>query len=355
MKNNLIIIAYGSVMLFLAVLTGCKEEQPVDPSTTIKLTDIISEVSIDQNIGEYVDGEPPESNSNSRPVVAGANEIVHGGALILRVQLPDSAKQVFVSMRNTGSDYLTLSFGEWVPGYFVIAVEDHLKQGKAAGRSINTPGYREKNTKCKAPTRLNESCLFRYDMETCLLIITFTNNESISDFALDIASGSGNQVSEFVSHEVTVNSQASSSNMLQVSLNWADLVDMDLHVETPDGHDIYYMEPIGENGGTLDLDSNPACEYDNINNENIRWLSGEPARGIYVVRADLWSACDKDHSFPFVVSARINGRMSTFSGNFTAAEESYGAAFSGRIITRLYYYEVPGYVPAISQPYTMAC
>jgi hypothetical protein len=335
MKKKLIFGAIITSVLLLAMIISCKDEQPVEP-TKIKLTDIISEVSINQSYGEYFDGEPPSSNSNTIPVIAGTNEIVQGGSLILRVQPSDSAKKIIISLRKTGLDYLSLSFGEIEPGYFVINLEDFYKQEQTF-KSINeTIKPKKKNSKINNPLKSSENYHLSNDLETYLLVISFSNTETINNFVIDIASGIDEQISEFASHDVTVNSQASSSNTLQVSLNWVDLVDIDLHVETPNGNDIYYGEPIGQNGGSLDLDSNPACEYDYVNNENITWFSNEPAKGLYIVRADLWSACEKNHSFPFVASVRLKGKTEIFSGNFFPSDETFGDAYSGRIITTFY-------------------
>jgi papain like cysteine protease AvrRpt2 len=339
------------LLAIIYTLSGCKTEESTEPDKE-KLTEFITEISIGDNFGEYIAGDLPQSNSNTTSIVAGTHEIVEGGSLILRVQPSDLVNKLIISLKETDSDNGTLI----EPGYFIIELTNDFKQTQV-GKSGNEITYHRKIKKSKFDNILKSQVnqQFINETETYLLIITFSDEKVINDFSINVASANGNEIGEFIDHDVSVNYQASLSNSLQVSLNWVDLVDMDLHIETPNGNDIYYGEPLGQNGGILDLDSNPGCEYDYVNNENVTWLSNEPAKGSYIVRVDLWSACDKNQRFPFVISTRINGKTGTFSGNFTPSEETYGEAYSGRIITKLYYYEIPGTIPAIKQPTNMTC
>jgi uncharacterized protein YfaP (DUF2135 family) len=107
---------------------------------------------------------------------------------------------------------------------------------------------------------------------------------------------------------------------------------MDLHVQTPNEEDIYYGSRIGENGGTLDLDSNAGCNIDNINNENITWIESAPACGAHVIRVDLWSACGKTGPFPFVATVKQGDTVKTYDGTFQASDETEGGALSGTIV-----------------------
>lgn len=88
------------------------------------------------------------------------------------------------------------------------------------------------------------------------------------------------------------------SGDIQVSLSWDTQTDVDLHVIEPKpdgsagGEEIDYAHRSSASGGQLDLDSNPACNFDNVNNENVYWPSGSAPQGEYIVKVDLWSACE---------------------------------------------------------------
>jgi len=79
---------------------------------------------------------------------------------------------------------------------------------------------------------------------------------------------------------------------VKVSLSWDTASDVDLHVVTPDGWEIYYGNTTDSNGGQLDLDSNASCTIDNINNENIFWPAGQSPQGEYEVSAEMYADCE---------------------------------------------------------------
>ncbi len=92
---------------------------------------------------------------------------------------------------------------------------------------------------------------------------------------------------------------------LVVSLRWDTESDLDLHVVTPNGVEIwagninsYQMPPPGtpidasawREGGILDFDSNAGCVIDGRRAENVVWQAAPPA-GTYLVRVDTASLC----------------------------------------------------------------
>jgi hypothetical protein len=92
---------------------------------------------------------------------------------------------------------------------------------------------------------------------------------------------------------------------LVVNLAWDTESDLDLHVVTPDGVEVwagninsYQMPPPGspvdasvwQQGGILDFDSNAGCVIDGRRQENVVWQVSPPA-GTYVVRVDTPSLC----------------------------------------------------------------
>ena len=105
------------------------------------------------------------------------------------------------------------------------------------------------------------------------------------------------------------------TGVLQVSLSWDQENDLDLHLIEPGGEEIYFSNSVSENGGFLDLDSNPACYIDGIQNENITYSDEAVVEaGTYIVKVDPWSYCSLTENTHFIVTARLNGQLITGSG-----------------------------------------
>lgn len=156
----------------------------------------------------------------------------------------------------------------------------------------------------------------------------------------------------------TANFQRVGTGPLQVSLSFDRSDDVDLHVVTPAGVDIYYGNT-SNSGGSLDLDSNPGCRIDGVNNENIVWpVNSSPAQGTYKVRVDLYDSCTNG-PVNFTVKVINCGVISTFTGSFVASDQDAGGAGSGRLVADVPYVPCSGltvsgratyddYVPATS-------
>ncbi len=138
------------------------------------------------------------------------------------------------------------------------------------------------------------------------------------------------------------------SGDIQVSLSWDTLTDVDLHVFTPASEHIYYGNRSDSTGGQLDLDSNPSCSFDNVNNENIFWGEGRAPVGEYRVVADLWSDCGTlasevtTHWRATILTS--DGQFDVFEGEFSpgmpddgidSAED--GSSVDDSEITRFFY------------------
>ena len=118
---------------------------------------------------------------------------------------------------------------------------------------------------------------------------------------------------------------------LQVSLTFDNAKDVDLHLIEPEYNyesgdavsfyerHIYYGNRKSAAGGMLDLDSNPGCSIDNINNENITYNDSTafiPA-GTYKVYVDMFSNCDPSIATNYVVTVFYGGSLiATKSGIF---------------------------------------
>jgi hypothetical protein len=124
---------------------------------------------------------------------------------------------------------------------------------------------------------------------------------------------------------------------IQVSLSWNAGSDVDLHVVEPgaSAEEIYWQHTTSGAGGTLDLDSNPACAIDGIQNENITYPSTS-LHGTYTVRVDYYDSCGVT-STDYVVTIRVKGQsVLTFTGTLTGAGDNGGAG-SGATITTFSY------------------
>jgi len=120
---------------------------------------------------------------------------------------------------------------------------------------------------------------------------------------------------------------------VQVNVHWDTPNDVDLHVVDPTGEEIFYGNTSSASGGTLDLDSNPACYIDGINNENIYWPTGQAPAGEYTVRVDFWASCD-GQPVEYRVTVVLGGTdVSTYDGSFTAADADGGGLGSGELVT----------------------
>ena len=123
---------------------------------------------------------------------------------------------------------------------------------------------------------------------------------------------------------------------LKVSLSWDTPTDVDLHLvePAPDHEEIYYGNKQSSSGGELDLDSNPDCRIDGVNNENITYPRGSsPPEGEYTVRVDYYSNCGGE-SAAYTVTVDNCGVRSLFEGTFAPDDEDRGGAGSGREVAR---------------------
>ena len=102
---------------------------------------------------------------------------------------------------------------------------------------------------------------------------------------------------------------------VQVTLNWTDGVDLDLHVVEPSGEEIYYQHDRSGTNGQLDLDNK--CEnFVSGRPENIYWPpagSGGAPTGTYLIKVVWYDDCSESPAeVPFSVRVIIRGRVYTF-------------------------------------------
>lgn len=130
---------------------------------------------------------------------------------------------------------------------------------------------------------------------------------------------------------------------LQISLSFDNDKDVDLHLLEPgfeegEGEHIYYGNRQSLNGGWLDLDSNPACNIDHVNNENIFYNDSTAyiKPGLYKVYAVMWSNCDPSIATNYIVTVFYNGQLINTTtgdnpavGTFPVGAPSTGSSLYG--------------------------
>jgi hypothetical protein len=125
---------------------------------------------------------------------------------------------------------------------------------------------------------------------------------------------------------------------LQVSLVFDMPDDLDLHLIEPSGTEIYYGALMSPSGGTQDLDSNPACFQDYVNNENITYTGVTPPTGMYTVRVDYWEDCAFGSGpVNYVVTVTKGGIPTTYMGSFPDGSSDAGGAGSGATVATFTY------------------
>lgn len=150
-----------------------------------------------------------------------------------------------------------------------------------------------------------------------------------------------------------------SAGALQVTLRFPVAEDVDLHVVEPlrDGGtcEIWYgntnnypdggipipipipLPPPCGAKGWLDLDSNAACNIDNVNVENVIYPAGAaPTPGKYTVRVDYYQNCGTTSPVPYEVEVRANGQTRFYCGLFQPNQSDRGAAGSGVTVTEFW-------------------
>jgi hypothetical protein len=104
---------------------------------------------------------------------------------------------------------------------------------------------------------------------------------------------------------------------VQASVWWDAPTDVDLHVIDPAQEEVYFANRESASGGVLDLDSNPACNIDGINNENIVWPTGGAPTGSYTINLVYFDDCGEAES-NYVVTLQVVGQAPrVFTGTFT--------------------------------------
>lgn len=113
------------------------------------------------------------------------------------------------------------------------------------------------------------------------------------------------------------------SGSQQVSLYFSPSTDLDLQVIESGTTEISVSSPESAVGGRLDLDSNPGCSLDSVDNEHISWDARTP--GEHELQIAYTTACT-EASVGFVLSTVDGSDLTLYEGSLEASDE--GTRFS---------------------------
>jgi hypothetical protein len=267
-------------------------------------------------------GTAPALTSGS---AGSAVSIVRGGSALITLTSPSALANIYLGISGV-SGYYQISLAT------TSAIRDETVRSRGSDYWLVDP-----NTSVHVhvrPERMRATN--RSSTTTYTLSLTVPTNLTSTAFSAVIVGdyGSGSAISRPRSSgnltppltvPVSVLASGSSSQFFQASLAWSLPVDVDLHVTPPGGTEIGYDNRTSV-GGALDTDSNPACNIDNKDQENIRWLAAAPV-GVYRIRPDYYEACQQSdiryavtiHT-PQSVDSAGNDQPVQYIDTFTAAE-----------------------------------
>jgi hypothetical protein len=254
-----------ALALGLAAIGGCTAE-PISPYMPID--QLITTVTARNGtvIATLRDGSPPAPESGPAASVAGISTVVNGGSAQVAVSSGQTFLRAYISV-TTATGYWDLLLPDGVTlEDLIVSVSSAIQSGQMRVRYT-----------LEGPTGVGQ-----YAEQTLKIIHVGTGD-------------------------------------IQISVAWTNPTDVDLHVIDPSNEEIYWAHKTSASGGTLDLDSNPACYIDNKNNENIVWPAGRAPHGTYRVVVHYYADCNQPRS-DWVVTVLVKGQSpQTFTGSFVGA------------------------------------
>ena len=266
----------------LALVVACHKSDTA-PSVTGTTQSYVSGAAVGTTSAVFTGAAAPAANGGPTIVIAGNSNVINGGTELITIASVTEVTHLYV-------------FVSTLTGYYDVVLP--------------------------APAT------------NVTLVVSFAQAPPTTTFTLSV---SGVSASGSVGTPASIASTVTSvgTGDLQVSLAWDINSDLDLHVVEPSGEEIYWNNRASATGGKLDLDSNAACNYDGIRNENVTWPTGTAPRGTYTVRVDQWSSCGAA-STNYIVRVNVGGTSSTYSGTFTGTGDKGGRG-SGSVITTFAY------------------
>jgi uncharacterized protein YfaP (DUF2135 family) len=253
----------AAIAVLVALIGGCEAPQPLGPAGSV--ADFISRVSTADGSVQAVlrEGTPPVASAAAAPTVPAAGTAVNGGSAKFPVE--------------AGADFTTVYV-------WLLGADDYWELTLPAGVAASE------------------------------VVVGVASQVGASTLRLQYGVGTGGTVSQYAGQSLRVYRVGNGD--VQVSVSWTGASDVDLHVYDPSGEKVYFGNLSSASGGTLDLDSNAACNLDNVNNENIVWPVGAAPHGEYRVVVNYWDDCGVPRS-DYVVTVQAAGlEPQVFSGSF---------------------------------------
>lgn len=259
-------LAACAALVVSGSLAACGEAELVEPS--IQIQSVIAGVStLDGSAtGVLRQGLPPTATADAAPTVTGVPAAINGGSAAFKVERDGAYRTVYVALAGVNNYY-----------------------------ELTLPADRT--------------------TEDVLLSIAPGVNGGSLPLRYAVAAGAGpSQYASLALRLIRVG-----TGDVQVSVAWTGASDVDLHVYDPAGEHIYFADKTSASGGQLDLDSNPACSIDNINNENVVWPTNGAPSGAYRVEVHYFADCSVARSDWVVTIQRRGQAPLVYSGSFVGA------------------------------------
>ncbi len=259
----------GLALSAVAVLAGCDTPEPL-ATTSGSISNLVTNVSVRGGTvaGVMQEGVVPTGTLGPTASVAGITAAVNGGSAAMDVAGSGAYTRLLVSAAGT-DDY-----------YSVPLPSESSLENVVVSLSPGVNG---------SQMRLR--------------------------YALEDANGVGPQF------EQTLRIVHAGSGDFQASVAWTGASDLDLHVFDPSGEEVAYTNPTGASGGTLDIDSNAACQIDNTNVENIFWPLNRAPTGQYRVELNYYDDCNVARSDWVVTVLRRGQAPAVTTGSFSGVVE----------------------------------
>ncbi len=231
----------ATVLLVLSLLPACNNDGSFlptlpDPDSgggggsvpTVEATQYLQSVEVSSSAGTYVQQPHPKGTATA-PLVLGTTTFVRGASLVMEVSVDSTATELYVGVSNANLGYYRFDLTA------LPTIEDYDGPAVPMGR-----GYAAKLAAAGVA-----SSIAMVAANTYAVNILPVDSPNIRGFTIIMSTSDGTTVTDTRRHIVSVNSTATASDKLQVSLNWIHPVDLDLHVMTPSGTDINFANRTG--------------------------------------------------------------------------------------------------------------
>lgn len=247
------------LVLMILAIVACKKDEK-------KSENVLQKSYFTIENGTYMDGNIPTPSGGNSPVIDdlfGNTSVLEGGSNPVSISTGNDVKEILVGVQGKN-------------GYYKVT-----------------------------PAKLKSAS------HAYLVYLLFSSEFEQNSFTIVFCIvDQGGLVSQYQTIEVS--RIEAGTGKLQVSCSWDKANDIDLHLFEPDGNQIDWEYDRSASGGWLDVDSNPICIIDNINNENITYSGDAKIQGgKYQVKIALFSSCEVVDPTNIVVTARLNGKLVT--------------------------------------------